>query len=172
MSKCVVCGCTDRDCRGCVEKTGGPCWWFGPDICSACAMFMKGLSLWQPWAGFVVLGKKSIETRFWQTYYRGPVLICSAKKYDSNWRRISPRPNAGSGDYPELTMSGMALCVAKLVDCRPMEKSDEDASMVRFHRVAGRYSWVLEDIRPVTPFAVTGRQRLFNVDESILRKVG
>ncbi len=44
--------------------------------------------------------------------------------------------------------------------------------MVRFDPNADRYSWVLEDIRSVTPFAVRGRQGLFNVNESILRKVG
>ena len=24
---CRVCGCTDADCSGCVERTGHPCWW-------------------------------------------------------------------------------------------------------------------------------------------------
>jgi len=31
-----VCGCTDDDCRQCVEKTGEPCYWVEPDLCSAC----------------------------------------------------------------------------------------------------------------------------------------
>lgn len=34
--KCVACGCTDQDCRGCVERTGEPCSWAEPGICSAC----------------------------------------------------------------------------------------------------------------------------------------
>lgn len=33
---CRVCGCTDTDCRQCVEKTGAPCHWVEPDLCSAC----------------------------------------------------------------------------------------------------------------------------------------
>jgi hypothetical protein len=33
---CRVCGCTDRDCRQCVEKTGSPCHWVSEDLCSAC----------------------------------------------------------------------------------------------------------------------------------------
>jgi len=33
---CRVCGCTDNDCRGCVERTGRPCYWVRPDLCSAC----------------------------------------------------------------------------------------------------------------------------------------
>lgn len=33
---CRVCRCTDDDCRQCVEKTGRPCHWVEPDLCSAC----------------------------------------------------------------------------------------------------------------------------------------
>jgi hypothetical protein len=33
---CKVCGCTEADCRGCVERTGEPCTWVGPNLCSAC----------------------------------------------------------------------------------------------------------------------------------------
>lgn len=36
MRKCRVCGCTNSDCRRCVEKTGRPCWWVEDDLCSAC----------------------------------------------------------------------------------------------------------------------------------------
>ncbi len=34
---CSVCGCTDYDCRQCIEKTGKPCYWFEKNLCSACA---------------------------------------------------------------------------------------------------------------------------------------
>lgn len=34
---CRVCGCTELDCSGCVERTGQPCWWVEPDLCSACS---------------------------------------------------------------------------------------------------------------------------------------
>jgi hypothetical protein len=36
MRTCRACGCTDDDCRQCVEKTGEPCYWVEPDLCSAC----------------------------------------------------------------------------------------------------------------------------------------
>lgn len=39
---CRVCGCTDDDCRQCIEKTGEPCYWVDPstrDLCSACDDF-------------------------------------------------------------------------------------------------------------------------------------
>src|SRR6186713_436062 len=34
--KCRVCGCTDDDCRQCIEATGSPCSWVEDDLCSAC----------------------------------------------------------------------------------------------------------------------------------------
>jgi len=44
MRTCIVCGCTDDDCRECIELTGKPCSWvksagpfdFASDVCSAC----------------------------------------------------------------------------------------------------------------------------------------
>lgn len=35
--ECSVCGCTDEDCSQCVERTGLPCYWAQPGLCSACA---------------------------------------------------------------------------------------------------------------------------------------
>jgi hypothetical protein len=35
--RCRGCGCTDADCRQCVERTGEPCEWVEPNLCSACA---------------------------------------------------------------------------------------------------------------------------------------
>lgn len=36
MTTCRECGCTEQDCAGCIERTGGPCWWVEQDLCSAC----------------------------------------------------------------------------------------------------------------------------------------
>ncbi len=36
VRRCRVCGCTDLDCRGCIERTGEPCHWVEQDLCSAC----------------------------------------------------------------------------------------------------------------------------------------
>ncbi len=34
--KCRVCGCTEANCTGCVERTGMACYWVSEDLCSAC----------------------------------------------------------------------------------------------------------------------------------------
>jgi hypothetical protein len=37
IRECHQCGCTDDDCRQCIEKTGEPCHWVSENLCSACA---------------------------------------------------------------------------------------------------------------------------------------
>lgn len=39
---CRQCGCTDDDCRECFIRTGGPCFWVEPDLCSACRDLNEG----------------------------------------------------------------------------------------------------------------------------------
>ena len=39
VKTCRVCGCSDNDCRKCIETTGEPCYWVEEDLCSACAGF-------------------------------------------------------------------------------------------------------------------------------------
>lgn len=34
---CKECGCSDNDCRCCIERTGKPCSWIDQHLCSACA---------------------------------------------------------------------------------------------------------------------------------------
>jgi hypothetical protein len=36
LRKCRECGCTDSDCRQCIEKDGYPCHWVKDDLCSSC----------------------------------------------------------------------------------------------------------------------------------------
>lgn len=41
---------------------------------------MKAISLLQPWATLVVMGAKKIETRSWNTKYRGELIIHASKR--------------------------------------------------------------------------------------------
>jgi hypothetical protein len=36
IQKCRICGCTEDDCSVCIKRTGSPCYWVEPDLCSAC----------------------------------------------------------------------------------------------------------------------------------------
>jgi hypothetical protein len=50
---CRVCGCTDDDCSGCMERTGEPCHWVSDDLCSACAEKKPERFALDPESGFV-----------------------------------------------------------------------------------------------------------------------
>lgn len=105
---------------------------------------MKALSIKEPWITAIAEGKKTIETRTWQTTYRGPILLVGSKK-------------------PKGPYSGLAACKATLVDCRRMTKADGRAACCQ--RYPGAYSWVLQDVEKVPePFYVKGQLGLYEVD--------
>lgn len=121
---------------------------------------MKALSVKQPWAWLIVSGKKTIEMRVWATNYRGPILIvsCKEKMSGDSFRKF----REAFPDCPVTMWYGFAVCKANLVDCRPMTKDDEKLAGCEVYD--GAYSWVLEDIEPVTPFAVKGQLGIYEVE--------
>lgn len=131
----------------------------------------KAISLWQPHATAIALGIKKYETRSWPTAYRGPVLICGAKKkflakdYDVVWfnEAASRLKNAGCPLY--ALRYGEALCIVDLVACIPTEELAKGRTqMDPGHRFwgdfsPGRYAFQLERVRKIwPPVRVTGRQ--------------
>ena len=84
---------------------------------------MKALSLHQPWATLVAIGAKCIETRSWNTLYRGPVAIHASARYISANKGISfisPFRQAlqeGGYDDPTVLPLGCVIAVAELVAC-------------------------------------------------------
>lgn len=106
---------------------------------------MKALSLQQPWANLVASGKKTIETRKWQTAYRGDLLIVSSQQ-------------------PAIAPAGYALAVVRLVDCRPMTQEDEVAACIALYPRA--QAWLLEDIRPIQPIPLKGALGIYETSFS------
>ncbi len=49
---------------------------------------MKAITLTQPWATLVAIGAKRIETRSWQSSYRGPLAIHAAKGFPRECREL------------------------------------------------------------------------------------
>jgi hypothetical protein len=109
-------------------------------------MKLKALSIKEPWASLILSGKKTIETRTWTTRYRGSLLICASKK-------------------PDSPIAGMAVAVADVVDSRPMTRKDERKACCKVYDDAK--SWVLENVRPIKPFPVSGKLGLFDVEHRI-----
>jgi hypothetical protein len=120
---------------------------------------IQAISLWQPYAGLVAAGLKTIETRPRRTHHRGPLVICSTQKVDEeSWMRLLPL-------IPEhvrevCALRGQALAVVDVQDCRPLMPEDEPAS---WFYAPGRYAWPLANIRRVRPFAVRGAQGFFYI---------
>lgn len=114
---------------------------------------MKAISLKQPWASFVAIGRKTIETRTWRTNYRGKLLIVSSKTIDKNY------PNA---NFLSLGLPfGKALAIVELIDCRPMKPEDEQRAMI--YR-PGLYAWILSNIQTIKPFPIKGQLGIYEVD--------
>lgn len=105
---------------------------------------MKALSIKEPWISYIADGLKTIETRTWETNYRGRLLLAGSKK-------------------PKGRYSGLAACMVTLVDCRRMTPDDEEAAKCLSH--FGLYAWVLEDVVKLEhPFPVKGQLGLYEVD--------
>ncbi len=103
----------------------------------------KAISLKQPWANLIAEGKKTIETRKWNTYYRGDLVICSSKK-------------------PDIYPAGCAICVVELYDTKPMLKKDEKEACCKVYPKA--HSWFLRNIRRINPpFPVKGQLSIFDL---------
>jgi len=105
---------------------------------------MKAISIKGHWAELILKGVKTIETRTWKTKYRGKLLLCCSRK-------------------PACSLLGLAFAICDLVNIRPMTKEDEKAAQCK--KYIGAYSWILENIKPITPFPVKGKLRLFEVIE-------
>jgi hypothetical protein len=123
------------------------------------------MSVQQPFAFEILSGQKTIEIRTWDTLHRGDLLICSAGK--PAFPRVEMEEM--EEEYGCTFLYGHALCIVRLVDVRYMRKGDEERALVD-EIDPEAYSWVLEDIRPVIPFPVKGKQGFFDVDDNLIRK--
>lgn len=138
---------------------------------------VRALSWKQPYASLMLHGK--IETRVWDTKYRGYVLICASKQRYSN-RQIENI--SGINQFKRLckvlegtdAYLGKSIAIGKLVDSRPMTKADEDACFVEYREAwpvekhdkygnsipAEKQLWchIYEDVHAIEPFDWKGSQ--------------
>lgn len=123
---------------------------------------MKALTVLQPFAGLIACGEKTIETRTWPTKYRGRLLICAGKRPHGLWKGADFAALAATAPYRDHAAPfalGVTMCIANLVDCRPMTAADEDAAACTLYPSA--YSWVLENVLPVRQIPVRGQLGLW-----------
>lgn len=106
---------------------------------------MKALSVHPEPAFQIAVGQKTIEVRSWKTNFRGEIVICST-----------------SNNKVRGTIPGHALCTVKLVDVRPLKRSDYKAACISpSASVYGLYAWVLDDNKLIYPRPVKGKLSLW-----------
>jgi hypothetical protein len=118
---------------------------------------MKALTLWQPYASAIALGKKRIETRSWRTSYRGEIAIHAAARRGPLDHDLVSLLNGANMPF------GAIVAVARLVGIEAaayMLPSTDEAQWGDFS--PGRYGWILEDIRPFGPHPVKGGRGLWD----------
>ncbi|NET03075.1 MAG: ASCH domain-containing protein [Sphaerospermopsis sp. SIO1G1] len=130
---------------------------------------MKSISIWQPWASMISCGYKKVETRSWNTNYRGDLLICSAKKRNMELRNYSQDvllPLIPQKLNYENLPFGQALAICKLVNCFKMTSENisiqSNLELQMGYWEEGRFAWQFSDIRPLDhSFPVVGKQGFF-----------
>jgi len=149
----------------------------------------------QPFASLMLHGK--IETRVWDTKYRGWVLITASKgTYNTNQIEDISGVTQGyrilkqfNGDIKSLP-TGKAIAVGRLVDSRPMTVSDEDACFVQYKEpwvvpvtrdffgtpvttYKNKQLWchVYEDVQPIEPLEWYGNQGWNTLDVGHKEKI-
>lgn len=123
---------------------------------------MKALSVREPFASLIAHGIKSIETRTWSTNYRGDLLICASKsKAEIDWNMVPKKHH-----NLILMKFGSALCIAELFKIESMQTADQPDACCSIY--PGAMSWHLRNIHKIKPFEVSGKLRLFEVDDELI----
>lgn len=140
-------------------------------------MEYRVVTIRQPFATLIALGIKTIETRSWQTRYRGTLLIHAAKKDDRNclalvcsdwfWGALH---DVFGGKKPEtrddldVLPRGAIIARTELRDCVLMTETtmpDEPERSFGFYE-PGRFAWHLENTVPVKPIPAKGKLGLWH----------
>jgi hypothetical protein len=124
---------------------------------------MRALSIRQPWAELIMLGRKRYELRTWSTRLRGRIAIHASKRVD--------REGAGlAGLRPEELVGGAILGTAELADCVAYTRAmAEELHRARAHFTGWTPGWmafVLDDPQRVErPIPYPGRLGFFKIPE-------
>lgn len=152
-------------------------------------MITRCLSLHQPFATLLAVGEKTLETRGWQTRFRGPLFVHASRQRAE--LAVCERPTiaaalARHGYYrPSDLPQSCVLATARVVDCHPVEfrgfiETPDGRTTVPTVRIGGRdivvpyheqsfgdfrpgrWAWRLEGVMCLeTPVDCPGRQGLW-----------
>jgi hypothetical protein len=123
------------------------------------------LSIRQPWAWAIAIGRKKVENRSWSTAYRGVVYIHASLKVDRqaiDWLRREVRLKP-----PADLRVGAVIAVAELSDVVTRRRA------ARFGKwFFGPCGFVLQKVRPLRrPVRTLGKLGLFRPSAALKRNV-
>lgn len=149
---------------------------------------MKALTLWQPWATLVAMGEKKIETRCWQTKYRGELAIHAAANIPAKYLGASARTEPFRDELADVFCvrqdrddrsgkrvndilrglpKGKIVCLVRVAHIEPV--SDFLREMLNKRELIfgnyeeGRHAWFLEIVEVVEPpILAKGNRMLWN----------
>lgn len=144
-------------------------------------MKIKAVSLWEPYASLMRVNAKKNETRHWATSYRGPLLICAAKKMDAEYLEMLEDYEFQAALQPLIASKsslwvkkedlnfGMAVCVVNQIGCvstnHPSIVEISKHEMQFGNYASDRFAWVTRMINnSFEPFPVKGAQGFFEVE--------
>lgn len=134
---------------------------------------MKCISIQQPWAGLIILGIKSYETRSWNTKHRGKLAIHSSAKMSADsketllWLR-KELPDKFFPDSEAMNMCNQMGMVLGTVDLRSTHSTNDGGPGDSLERLLGDYSenrWYWKLKNPIifpSPVPAVGKLSLWN----------
>lgn len=139
---------------------------------------MRAISLWQPWATFLVMGLKKTETRHWSTKFRGPLLI-HASQTNAGMRNKSLFAMAeklcenSAHKVPVKFMFGGYVGIVNVVDCKRIEDIKPDSlDWLLGNWGENRFGWICENpvaFKNIVP--AKGKQGFWTVSDTELASI-
>lgn len=132
---------------------------------------MKVLSLLQPWASLVMMGAKKIETRSWQTPFRGELLIHASLGKKGSVLCASPPFSNYIKEFDKLPFGAIigSVVLTEIVPVESLPLSAGALALLTLEEKAfgdytkGRYAWLLHTPVPFAkPIPIRGSLGLWN----------
>jgi hypothetical protein len=131
---------------------------------------MKIITLYQPWASFITLGWKTIETREHNRFaslVNQTIGIHAGLKFDANWKEsVKPYMDISDESIERIKkLKGIILCTAFVIGTRPLQAKDSEHALIDCS-AGNRFGLFLKNIKPIVPIKVKGRRGIwtYNLD--------
>lgn len=130
---------------------------------------MYALTLWQPWAHFVVRGEKLIENRPWEppaSIWGRRFAIHAGKRWDGDRAKLI-FDLAGREVLRNECAFGAVIGTVELVNIVASTNEAEEACPGHGKWFFGPFGWVLKDAQLCDPIPCRGYQKLWNLPKEI-----